>query len=150
MPLVLIYRKFYGGRLALRLLAVFWAVMASAGLVTGTIFSAVGIVPKSRPLRVVPEHVSLDATTVLNIAFAVVFAGLYWAYRNRERLGGGSRYAIDPVCGMQVERANAPAGADYEGRQLFFCSDRCAEHFRADPARFTGQAGGGAPSGVPG
>jgi len=141
MPLLLIYRKFYGGHLALRLLAVFWAVMAAAGLVTEAIFTAAGIVPTVRPLRVVPEHFSIDYTTVLNIVFLVVFAVLYWAYRNRERLGGGAGYAIDPVCGMQVERANAPATDSYESRRFFFCSDRCAERFAAEPAGFAGTKG---------
>ena len=136
MPLLLIYRKFYGGHLALRLLAVFWAVMAAAGLATEAIFTAAGIVPTVRPLRVVSEHVSIDYTTVLNIVFLVVFAVLYWAYRNRERLGGGAGYAIDPVCGMQVERANAPATATFAAQRFFFCSDRCAERFGTDPARF--------------
>ncbi|MDA8279431.1 MAG: permease [Actinomycetota bacterium] len=136
MPLLLIYRKFYGGHLALRLLAVFWAVMAAAGLATEAIFTAAGIVPTVRPLRVVPEHVSLDYTTVLNIVFLVVFTVLYWAYRNRERLGGGTGYAIDPVCGMQVERANAPATATFAAQRFFFCSDRCASRFGTDPARF--------------
>ncbi len=136
MPLLLIYRKFYGGHLALRLLGVFRTVMAGAGLATEAIFTAAGIVPTVRPLRVVTEHVSLDYTTVLNIVFLVVFAVLYWAYRNRERLGGGAGYAIDPVCGMQVERANAPATASYEGQRFFFCSDRCAERFSTEPARF--------------
>ena len=141
MPLLLIYRKFYGGHLALRLLAVFWAVMAAAGLATEAIFTAAGIVPTVRPLRVVPEHLSIDYTTVLNIVFLVVFAVLYWAYRNRERLGGGAGYAIDPVCGMQVERAHAPATDSYEGRRFFFCSDRCAERFAAEPAGFAGTKG---------
>ncbi len=141
MPLLLIYRKFYGGHLALRLLAVFWAVMAAAGLATEAIFTAAGIVPTVRPLRVVPEHLSIDYTTVLNIVFLVVFAVLYWAYRNRERLGGGAGYAIDPVCGMQVERAHAPVTDSYEGRRFFFCSDRCAERFAAEPAGFAGTKG---------
>ena len=136
MPLLLIYRKFYGGHLALRLLVVFWMVMAAAGLATEALFSALGIVPTLRPLRVVPEHVSIDDTTVLNIVFLAVFVLLYWAYRNRERLGGGAGYAIDPVCGMQVERANAPATANYEARTFFFCSDRCAQRFATAPAVF--------------
>jgi len=141
MPLLLIYRKFYGGHLTLRLLGVFWAVMAAAGLATEAIFTAAGIVPTSRPLRVVPEHFSIDYTTVLNIVFLVVFAVLYWAYRNRERLGGGTGYAIDPVCGMQVQRSNAPAAATFEGQRFFFCSDRCADRFGTDPPRFARAAG---------
>lgn len=141
LPLLLIYRKFYGGHLALRMLAVFWAVMAVAGLSAEAIFTAAGIVPTVRPLRIVPERFSVDYTTVLNIVFLVVFAVLYFAYRNRERLGGGAGYAIDPVCGMQVERANAPATDRYEGRRFYFCSDRCAERFATDPAGFAAKRG---------
>ena len=62
---------------------------------------------------------------------------LYWLYRNRERLGGGQGYAIDPVCGMQVQTANAPARATHEGRTFYFCADRCRERFEGEPARFS-------------
>ena len=136
LPLVLIYRKYYGTRLALRMLAVFWAVMAAAGLVTELIFKAAGLVPDRRPVHIVPEHLTLNYTTVLNIVFLVVFGLLYWLYRNRERLGGSDRYAIDPVCGMQVERSSAPAQSAANGHGYWFCSDRCCERFDQDPARF--------------
>src|SRR5204862_393933 len=39
LPLLLIYRKYYGGRLTLRLLAWFWVVMAAAGLLVEGLFS---------------------------------------------------------------------------------------------------------------
>ena len=72
-------------------------------------------------------------TTFLNIAFLGVFAILYWLYRNRERLGGGKGYAIDPVCGMQVRTADAPATTVHAG-QPYFCSDHCRERFEATHA----------------
>ncbi|HXP20102.1 MAG TPA: permease [Streptosporangiaceae bacterium] len=136
LPLVLIYRKFYGGALALRMLAVFWAVMAAAGLATELIFRALGLIPAHRPVQIVPDRVALNYTTVLNIVFLLVFALLYLMYRNRDRLGGGTGYAIDPVCGMQVEKAGAPARASTGDAAFWFCSDRCCERFEADPARF--------------
>ena len=136
MPLLLIYRKFYGGRMALRMLAVFWPVMSLAGLVTEGIFSALGLVPTARSAGIVQDHFSFNYTAVLNIVFLVLFGMLYWAYRNRARLGGGAGYAIDPVCGMQVETANAPAASLVDGTRYFFCSDRCKERFDAAPARF--------------
>jgi P-type Cu+ transporter len=46
--------------------------------------------------------------------------------------------ARDPVCGMQVP-ADGPRRAEHGGRSFFFCSDRCRERFRADPAAFTGE-----------
>jgi uncharacterized protein len=140
LPLVLIYRKFYGTGLALRMLAVFWAVMAAAGLITELIFKGLGIIPTSRPVQIVPEHLSLNYTTVLNIVFLIVFAVLYWLYRNRKRFGGSDGYAIDPVCGMQVERAQAPATSSAGGPPQWFCSDRCCDRYEAEPSRFAGAA----------
>jgi uncharacterized membrane protein YraQ (UPF0718 family)/YHS domain-containing protein len=134
LPLVLIYRKFYGGRLALRMLAVFWAVMAAAGLVTELIFKAAGIVPTRRPVQIVPEHLTWNYTTVLNIVFLLAFAVLYYVYRNRDKLGGSDGYAIDPVCGMQVEKSAAPRQSVTKAGTYWFCSDRCCERFESNPA----------------
>jgi YHS domain-containing protein len=85
---------------------------------------------------VAPAHFEWDYTTVLNFIFLALFGLLYWTYRNRERLGGGSGYALDPVCGMQVETANAPASVPHEGHLVYFCSDHCRNRFEADPTRF--------------
>lgn len=137
LPLVLIYRKFYGGRLALRMLAVFWAVMAAAGLVTELIFKAAGLVPTSRPVQIVPERLTWNYTTVLNIIFLLVFAALYYTYRNRKKLGGSDDYAIDPVCGMQVEKSAAPRRSTTEDGTHWFCSDRCCDRFESRSARST-------------
>jgi uncharacterized protein len=130
-PLLLIYRRFYGTRMMLRMLAVFWAVMSAAGLITEVIFRAAGIVPATRPAVIAPAHFAWNYTTYLNIVFLVVFGILYWLYRNRARLSVGSGSAEDPVCGMQVERANAPATAERDGQRVYFCSDRCAERYAA-------------------
>jgi uncharacterized membrane protein YraQ (UPF0718 family)/YHS domain-containing protein len=128
-PLLLIYRRYYGTRLTLRLLAIFWAVMAVAGLITEGIFRGAGLVPTSRPTQIVPEHFSWNYTSYLNIVFLALFGVLYWAYRNRDRLGGGRGYALDPVCGMQVEKSNAPASLVHDGKRIYFCSDRCIDRF---------------------
>ncbi len=117
-PLLLIYRRYYGTRLMLRMLAVFWALMATAGLLTELLFRAAGLVPTMRPTTIAPAHFSWNYTTYLNLIFLALFGVLYWMYRNRERLGGGDRYARDPVCGMQVEKAHAPASRDHAGGRL--------------------------------
>ena len=134
-PLVLIYRRYYGGPLTLRLLGLFWAVMAGAGLIVQGIFSGAGLVPRHRPTQIVTTSFHWDYTTALNILFLAVFAYLYWLYRNRDRLGGGAGYAIDPVCGMQVRTATAPAHRSRGGDRVWFCSDRCAEAFDSDSPR---------------
>jgi YHS domain-containing protein len=74
-------------------------------------------------------------TTFLNIAALATFAVLYWLYRNRERLGGGHEYAIDPVCGMQLYKANAPAHIAEDGIEVWFCSDGCRERYERDRER---------------
>jgi hypothetical protein len=134
LPLLLIYRRYYGGRLALKLLLTFWVVMSAAGLAVEYLFLGIGIVPETRPEAVVPTEFSWNYTTFLNIVFLLVLAGLWWLARNRERLGGGADYAIDPVCGMQVEVANAPAYAQHGDQTYYFCSDHCRRRFAADPA----------------
>jgi hypothetical protein len=136
LPLLLIYRRYYGTRLMLRMLVIFWGVMSVAGLVTELIFRAAGLVPATRPTHVAPPHFSWGYTTYLNIVFLLLFAILYLAYRNRARLGGDEGYALDLVCGMQVEVANAPASTVHAGRRFYFCSDRCRVRFEADPEHF--------------
>ncbi len=140
LPLVLIYRKYYGTRLTLRLFFWFYAVMAAAGLIVEGLFSVTGLIPSSRSRTIVTTHFQWNYTTFLNLVFLAILAVLYWLYRNRARLGGGQGYAFDPVCGMQVETANAPAHATHGGHTWYFCSDRCRERFEAEPSRFATNA----------
>jgi uncharacterized protein len=133
-PLLLIYRRYYGWRVMVRLLLWFWAVMAVAGLAVEGLFSAAGLIPSTRPHDIVPTSFQWNYTTFLNLAFLGVAGYLYWLYRNRDRFGGGAGYATDPVCGMQVETVHAPASLHHDGRRYWFCSDRCADRFRRDPA----------------
>jgi uncharacterized membrane protein YraQ (UPF0718 family)/YHS domain-containing protein len=137
LPLLLIYRKYYGGRLTLRLLVWFWAVMAVAGLIVEGLFSVAGLIPHTQSRPIVATAFHWNYTTFLNIIFLLLAGYLYWLYRNRTRLGGGPGYAIDPVCGMQVQATNAPAHRRHDGQDYVFCSDRCAERFDATPQPYT-------------
>jgi hypothetical protein len=134
LPLLLIYRKYYGTGVALRLLLWFWAVMTVAGFVVEELFSGLGIVPHDRSQTMIASHFSWNYTTFLNIAFLAIGGYLYWLYRNRSRFGGGVGYAIDPMCGMQVQTANAPATRERDGTRHYFCSDHCAERFTRETA----------------
>jgi uncharacterized protein len=131
LPLLLIYRRYYGHRLMLKLLATFWIVMSAAGLTVEYLFRGLGIVPTTRPEVVARTSFEWNYTTFLNIVFLALLAGLWWLARNRERLGGGAGYAIDPVCGMQVEVPTAAAHVEHDGQSFHFCSDRCRERFEA-------------------
>jgi YHS domain-containing protein/uncharacterized membrane protein YraQ (UPF0718 family) len=137
LPLLVIYKKYYGVKLTLRLFFTFWAVMSFAGLAVEGIFWALGILPTERPNNVVPEHFQWNYTTFLNIFFLGVFAVLYWLYRHRDRYGSG-RHAIDPMCGMQVEKANAPAHVVHDGEEHWFCSDHCCDRYQQAHGLATG------------
>jgi YHS domain-containing protein/uncharacterized membrane protein YraQ (UPF0718 family) len=136
MPLILIYRKFYGPRLTFRLVALFYVAMATAGAVTEGIFHLFGAVPTSRSLSVTKAHFEWNYTTYLDFVFIVVALVVWWLARHRIALGGGVGYAIDPVCAMQVRTADAPASVTHGGTTFYFCSDRCAEKFQSGPDRF--------------
>jgi Cu+-exporting ATPase len=44
--------------------------------------------------------------------------------------------AVDPVCGMNVNRETAKHRLNYRGQEYLFCSARCRERFEAEPAKF--------------
>ncbi len=129
LPLLLISRKLYGGRLTLRLLGVFWLVMSVAGLLTELIANAAGIIPQTRPASIAPEHLSWNYTTILNIVFLGVLAAISWLHRSQERLGGGQDVARDPVCGMQVDKRHAGAVLRAAGQTTYFCSEHCRDRY---------------------
>jgi uncharacterized protein len=123
-PIVLIYRKYYGGRLTAIIVAIMLASMIVAALAVDGLFSALGIVPTHRPSldSVTNRGIGWNYTTWLNILFAVVAAGLF-ALTVR-------RGAKDPVCGMTVDR-NTPYRSIVDGRTVYFCSAHCKATFDA-------------------
>lgn len=163
LPLLLVYRKQYGGRMALRMLALFWPVMSAAGLATEYLFKAFGWVPSARPGVVAGDTLRWNYTTGLDMVFLALFAGLYFLYRRHGSTGAGAgaaagagagvaagagagpSYVKDPVCGMQVEAKHAPASLVRDQQRYWFCSEGCAERFATDPARYR-RGRGGAPA----
>lgn len=54
--------------------------------------------------------------------------------------------ATDPVCGMTVDPNRAAGSTTYQGQTYWFCSPGCLSKFKADPAKYAGDAkkeGGG-------
>jgi putative ABC transport system ATP-binding protein len=47
--------------------------------------------------------------------------------------------AIDPVCGMSVDRASAPAQATCDGQVFYFCARGCRDEFLEAPERYLGE-----------
>jgi uncharacterized membrane protein YraQ (UPF0718 family) len=80
LPILNIYRKYYGLKMAGFLFVTFYAAMAGAALVVELIFGALGLVPAERNARVAEASVTLNYTTWLNIAFLVLAALLVWRF----------------------------------------------------------------------
>lgn len=76
LPILNIYRRYYGGRASLYLFVVSYAAMATAGLVVGLVFNLFGATPTNRNLAAFDTTISWNYDTVLNIAFIVLMAAL--------------------------------------------------------------------------
>jgi hypothetical protein len=85
-PILNIYRKYYGAKMAAFLLGTFFAAMAAAGYVIEAVFGALGLVPGRATVSVPDSGVSWDYTTWLNIVFLVIAAALIIRFA---RTGGG-------------------------------------------------------------
>jgi uncharacterized protein len=79
-PILDIYRKYYGGRMALYLLVVSYGAMALAGLLIGLLFQFLRIVPAHHPVVALVSGPTLNYTSVLNIVFLGVMALLGWRF----------------------------------------------------------------------
>ncbi len=75
-PILDIYRRYYGGRMALYLLVTSYAVMAAAGLGVELLFQAAGLIPGTRHAIVPEARIALNYTTLLNAVFLVIGTGL--------------------------------------------------------------------------
>lgn len=71
-PIILIYRKYYGARAAVRITLIFYGAMAAAGYLVELLFTALGLVPTNRALTIVETGITWDYTTWLNIVFLVL------------------------------------------------------------------------------
>jgi uncharacterized membrane protein YraQ (UPF0718 family) len=76
LPILLIYRKYYGTRMALVIFVVFYVSMVAAGYVVEVLFSVLHLIPHQRAARVVEASITWNYTTFLNLAFLVVAAVL--------------------------------------------------------------------------
>jgi uncharacterized membrane protein YraQ (UPF0718 family) len=76
LPILDIYRRYYGWRMAGYLAVTFYAAMVAAGLLVELLFSAVGLVPQERAAKVVEASITWNYTTVLNLVFLAVAAVL--------------------------------------------------------------------------
>jgi len=75
-PILLIYRKYYGTAMMLTLLGIFYATMVAAGYIIEFLFGGLGLIPAERAAKVGDTGVHWNYTTVLNIIFLLLAAAL--------------------------------------------------------------------------
>ena len=85
-PIILIYRKYYGTAAAIRITAIFYGAMAIAGYLVELIFRPLGLVPTDRHRAITDASVTWNYTTWLNILFLCLAAALLIVFF---RNGGG-------------------------------------------------------------
>jgi hypothetical protein len=80
LPILDIYRKYYGLRMTGFLTATFYVAMAAAAFIVETAFGALGLIPEERKAQVVEAAVTWNYTTWLNIIFLILAALLVWRF----------------------------------------------------------------------
>jgi uncharacterized protein len=74
LPILDIYRKYYGWKAMSYILVTFYVTMAAAGYVVEFLFAALGIIPQNRNVVAMTEGIHWNYTTVLNIIFLALAA----------------------------------------------------------------------------
>jgi uncharacterized membrane protein YraQ (UPF0718 family) len=85
-PILVIYRKYYGTRMMLTLLGIFYATMVAGGYIVEFAFGGLGLIPAERAAKVTDTAIQWNYTTVLNIVFLLLAAALLVRFF---RSGGG-------------------------------------------------------------
>jgi uncharacterized protein len=75
-PILVIYRKYYGTKMMLFILGTFYATMVAAGYLVELLFGGLGLIPTERNAKVVEASIQWNYTTVLNIVFLILAASL--------------------------------------------------------------------------
>nr|WP_232820530.1 permease [Halorussus litoreus] len=132
-PVLNVYRKYYGWKIMLYILGVFFVTMAFTGFLMELLFDAFGIIPDLAGGETATEqtYFELNYTFYLNLIAFALSGFLLYVYRRG--LGAPGQYR-DPVCGMRTDDSK-PAAA-HEGQTYYFCSQACKETFEEKPDEY--------------
>jgi YHS domain-containing protein/uncharacterized membrane protein YraQ (UPF0718 family) len=149
LPILNIYRKYYGGRMSLYLLVVSYAAMSLAGFLVGGAFQLLGLAPTNHHVTVLETQPAWNYTTFLDLAFLVLIAVMAWRFvttggvemlrAHSRRPHAGAPLVRDPVCGMSVDPAANGEKVEYAGATYHFCSAGCRSTFEKDPPSYAVQ-----------
>src|SRR3954453_4893401 len=113
LPILAIYRKYYGWAFTIRITVLMLITMMLAALAIDALFSALGATPDgTRPTRDdIFGAIQVDYKLFLNILGVAIFAALFWLTARRG--------ATDPVCGMKVDKDKAVT-TEADGKTIYF------------------------------
>ncbi len=116
-PILNIYRKYYGARMAAFILVTFYAAMATAGYVVELAFGGLGLIPSRASAKIPDQGITWDYTTWLNIAFGLLAVVLLARFVRTGgvrmlRMMGGSPDSHD---GHGAHQGHAHEGHAHEG-----------------------------------
>lgn len=80
LPILNIYRKYYGTKMMLYIFVVFYTTMVFAGYVTEIVFNALDIIPANRNIVVPLSGIEWNYTTILNIFFILLTVIMVWRF----------------------------------------------------------------------
>jgi len=103
-PILVIYRKYYGTKMMLTILGIFYATMVLAGYAVEFLFGGLGLIPDERAANVTETGIQWNYTTILNIIFLLLAAALlvrFFRSGGRQMLAmmGGSPDASEQYAG---------------------------------------------------
>ena len=107
-PILNIYRKYYGRHMALLIGGIFYIAMVAAAWLVEAVFQVLHLVPPERNARVVEAAVQLNYTTVLDVLFLGLSAMLAWRF---VRTGGPEMLQMMDRPAQQHDRLPATSGA---------------------------------------
>jgi YHS domain-containing protein len=110
--------------------------MSVAGLITEAIFKALNILPShsSKMVMATMDRIGNNRTTWLNAIGLLLSILLIALYITRDK-SDDSPFATDPICGMQLNKADAIHGYTHEGHPYYFCSPGCLDSFSKNPVQ---------------
>src|SRR6056297_3068400 len=133
-PVLNVYRKYYGWQVMAYILCVFFVTMAFTGFLMEELFTALGIVPNLAGGQTASEqtYFELNYTFYMNIIAFAISGFLLYVYRRG--LGAPGQYR-DPVCGMRTD--DSGPSVTHDGETFYFCSKTCKRSFETNPPAFS-------------
>src|SRR2546428_2962759 len=116
-PILNIYRRYYGRRMMTFLFITSYAAMASAGLLVELLFGGLGLIPAQRVAIVAAPQITLNYTSVLNVILLDLSLGLVIR---------ALRTGVGPMLAMMDEPPPSPeevaaASASADGEETYVC-----------------------------